>query len=162
MTDEDVRTTFEGIVMHSIINYTSPPAPREVATPWYLHINGGWARDIYVSREGYARFFEINDTNEIENWYLREWAKLSDKCEALGLVHDGQYRITMIFYNFNPWQDMCNPHGIERISDEEIDRIDNHILDLEAEEARWEGFTTHQDISTEDFRDQSMLLGDLP
>jgi hypothetical protein len=32
----------------------------EVFTPFYSHMYGGFARDIYVSREGFARFFSTS------------------------------------------------------------------------------------------------------
>lgn len=42
------------------MNHIPTPHPREpVASPFYLHPYGGVGRDIYVSREGFARFFEM-------------------------------------------------------------------------------------------------------
>lgn len=45
------------------MNHIPTPHPREpVASEFYSHPYGGIARDIYVSREGFARFFEMDPT----------------------------------------------------------------------------------------------------
>lgn len=135
--------------MHSIINYTSPRPPQEVASAFYQHPYGGTARDIWVSREGFARFFEDSvecvDLMGLINRNTKSYDVVFDNGEALGYIlqdrADGpiSYRITIINRGFNPWKDACDPHGIPR-----------------AEIAGW---TTFRDIPTGDQRDP-IIWGD--
>lgn len=98
MTDEDVRTTFEGIVMHSILDCATPKPPQDVASKFYTHREGGIARDIYVSREGYARFFEIVEPDQIEDYWLH--AEMHDHwTTCFGRVTGSEYRITIISHD---------------------------------------------------------------
>lgn len=129
MTDEDVRTTFEGIVMHSIINYTSPPAPREVASRFYTNTMGGIARDIWVDEEAFIRFFELVPWHlvQLKQGYWPHIQKHHGWDKMIGSVSGSRYRITFIsgspqrvseLLQIAPylWQgsDDCDPHGIER------------------------------------------------
>lgn len=73
------------------------PAPRErepVATPFYSHPYGGVARDIFVSREGFARFFEI-DPSELD-WVecnLKTFDVIGTGFEILGYkIQDAEHR----------------------------------------------------------------------
>lgn len=107
MTDEDVRTTFEGIVMHSILDCATPKPPQEVASKFYQHPYGGIARDVYVTREGFARFFEDTvecvDLMGLINPNMKSYDLIGEWHECLGyILKDGdktEYRITIVVHD---------------------------------------------------------------
>ena len=119
-------------LMHEFIE----PREREVvASPFYSHPYGGVARDIAVTREGFMRFFELDEHElslgegfpgvKVYDTFHDDWAE-SYGCilmEPTRLI----YRITVInrdhtrvgeLLQIAPylWEgnDDCDPHGIER------------------------------------------------
>ena len=84
------------------------PAPRKhepVAGPFYRHPYGGIARDIHVSKEGFARFFDWSLAEVDFAMLVSNGGKviddISDNHECLGYVHQNQhgrrdYMITII------------------------------------------------------------------
>lgn len=119
-----------------------------VASPFYSHPYGGIARDISVSKEAFARFFE---------WSLAEvdfammvvqgaGGKVIDTfdewSESLGYIDGSKtqhsYMITIIdrhpdrvkdLLQIAPYlwngSDDCNPHGIERPEHDEVHRLES-------------------------------------
>lgn len=66
----------------SAMNHIETPREREsVAGPFYQHPYGGVARDIFVSREGFARFFQ-RTPESVDR--LRKNCKTLDYAEDLG------------------------------------------------------------------------------
>jgi len=109
-----------------------------VASPFYSHPYGGISRDIVVSRDGFARFFELDSLDmALVDGFAGSSMKLYDTlfddwCEACGYAFLSQhgkitYSITMISRDHTRvgellqiapylWEgnDNCDPHGIDR------------------------------------------------
>lgn len=127
-----------------------------VATPFYAHPYGGIARDISVSREGFMRFFEMDDYalslgeafaggKVVDQFPSNDYElvgyigiKRNQFTYDITVIHRSSQRISELL-QIAPylWQgnDDCDPHGIELT----MDQIDCDILDAEAEEARYSG-----------------------
>lgn len=90
----------------SAMNHIVAPRPVEpVAGEFYKHPYGGIARDIHVSKEGFARFFEWSLAEVDFAMLVSNGGKviddLSDNHECLGYVHQNphgrrDYMITII------------------------------------------------------------------
>lgn len=112
-----------------------------VASPFYCHPYGGIARDIYVTREGFIRFFELDEFDiAIAEAFAGQGQKMYDKlpddwtevCGYINLLPSGKMTYRIDFISRDPqrisellaiapylWKsnDDCDPHGIERPHD---------------------------------------------
>jgi hypothetical protein len=87
-----------------IKNYVPPRERKPAASPFYNHPYGGVGRDITVTREGFARFFEDSvecvDFMGLINPNTKSYEVLGDTTECLGyILKDGErteYSITII------------------------------------------------------------------
>jgi hypothetical protein len=68
-----------------------PPPPEPVATDFYRHPYGGIARDIFVTREGFMRFFELEELAIViaESWagQGKVFDSLTDDHEYFGYIN---------------------------------------------------------------------------
>lgn len=89
-------------VMH---DFHEDRTDKPVAGAFYRHVYGGIARDIYVSREAFQRFFELTDAEmNVAAYFAGKSADvLEDEHELVGYIYKswpapGQwmYRITII------------------------------------------------------------------
>jgi len=77
----------------------------DFVSPTYHHTYGGTAQDVYVSREGFARFFEVS-LHDVDNMAVNtKWFDVMEaKSECLGYKIQEKrgdpfkYRITIIKY----------------------------------------------------------------
>jgi len=84
------------------------PAPRHhepSASDFYKHPYGGIARDVFVSREGFMRFWSLDESEmaRIDSYNFNGKIvdqKPSDDFELLGYHNNGKYSITIIDRSF--------------------------------------------------------------
>ena len=84
-----------------IKNYVPPRERKPAASSFYNHPYGGIARDITVTREGFMRFWELDEYQmaQIESYHFN--GKVCDVqpsyfYELLGYLDHGKYSITII------------------------------------------------------------------
>lgn len=117
---------------------------KPVASPFYAHPYGGIARDIHVTREGFMRFFELDEFDmQFAEAFAGQGQKMYDKlpddwteaCGYIGLHPGGRMTYRIDFISKHPkrvsellaiatylWEgiggvetlDDCDPHGIPR------------------------------------------------
>ena len=90
----------------SAMNHIETPREREpIAGPFYLHPYGGIARDISVTREGFMRFFELEEQGILiaESWagqgkLFDEFHEDGETMGYIGLLPGGEmtYSVTII------------------------------------------------------------------
>lgn len=106
------------------MDWTERRSQAQDVSDFYPHIYGGMARDIYVTREQFARFWshsvEYIDALPFNSKVLDQ---MEPGGESLGYkISDRygptKYRLTIINYSHNVWvmpeKDVCEVHGIPR------------------------------------------------
>lgn len=112
--------------MVSLIHEFLEPRVREsTVSDFYPHIYGGTARDIYVTREQFARFWrmsveyidsmpfnqkvfdQMEPGGEALGYILKEWVYEVNN-NRRSKYTEIRYRITIISYKCNPWEQLLD------------------------------------------------------